>query len=235
MAKSHLFLEMWCSAAQSLSTRLFFQLQYPAVDIAQRWPLTWFICPPFAQALASCKTTWAASCAAQTTWAGSWNQSTSSKTQLWINKENAWSNEGLPSTQVTITILFTALSICSSLGNRNEGVTNWASIWPTKVAPLKVDTGGRRVLVSDFCLPAPMFSKQSRQLKLKRFVLFFTIWSQAYVKNTQLKTGRVEKYTGHFLLSTKVAEPVYVQAPGAQTGTGLPGAALKNPEGREHR
>lgn len=92
MVKSHLFLEMWCSAAQSLSTRLFFQLQYPAVDIAQRWPQTWFICPPFAQALASCKTTWAASCAAQTTWAGSWNHSTSSKNQLWINKENAWSN-----------------------------------------------------------------------------------------------------------------------------------------------
>lgn len=54
----------------------------------------------------------------------------------------------------------------------------------------------------------PMFSELSQQLKFKRFVLFVVIRSQAYIKNTQLKLGRVEKYTGHFLLSTKVAEPV---------------------------
>jgi len=30
------------------------------------------------------------------------------------------------------------------------------------------------------------------------------------MKNTQLKPYRVEKYTGHFLLSTEVGEPVHV-------------------------
>lgn len=117
--------------------------------------------------------------------------------------------KGSPSTWVTITILFRVVSISSCLGNRNEGAKNRVSFWPTKVAPLEGDTGGRCFLrvcrlpsrgQNDFCLPARMVSEHFQQLRFERFVLFFIIQSQAYVKNTQLKLGGVEKYTGWFFI-----------------------------------
>lgn len=61
--------------------------------------------------------------------------------------------KGSASPWVTITILFTVLPISSSSGNRNEGAKNGVSVWPTKVAPLKGDTSGRRVLGAVTSLP----------------------------------------------------------------------------------
>lgn len=87
---------------------------------AQRWPLTWFTFPSFEKALASCK-------AVEQLLVQRKPPELAAETHLAVKSSSESTRRvpaqirGSPTSWVTITVLFTVLSISSSVGNRNEG------------------------------------------------------------------------------------------------------------------